>query len=158
MGCSASHIECLKLAIASGADHILVFEDDFEFLISPEEFQQLLQSIQEVKYDVVLLGYFFHSKNDIKNTTHPLLKKIEKSQTTSGYIVHRDYLPTLLNNYMQGLALLRAFHNKTNKFAIDIFWKRLQIVDNWYTFKKRPGKQRQSYSDIEGMVTNYKGI
>jgi hypothetical protein len=42
-----------------------------------------------------------------------------------------------------------------SKYTCDQSWKTLQKRDNWYCMKTRIGKQRESYSDIQGGVVNY---
>ena len=153
LGCSKSHIKCLELGIQSGADHVVVFEDDFQFLISPSEYANLLESLQTVHYDVVLLAYNAYDRN-LRPTTHPLLRSIRDSRTASGYIVRRQYLPTLLYNFQEGARFLEM-SRKENRHACDIYWFPLQAVDKWFSYYKRAGKQRAGYSDIEKGQRNY---
>lgn len=148
LGCSQSHIQCVKLGMASGAEHVVIFEDDFQFLITPSEYTKLLNLLQQIDYDVLLLGYRVDNDFHISPTSHPLLRKIRDSQTTSGYIVNKKYLPTLLENFTEGATLLER-SRKAKRHAIDVHWMWLQASGKWFCYFKRVGIQRESYSDIE---------
>ena len=153
VGCTQSHIACLKQGIESGADHIVILEDDFDFLITTEELTELFQTLQNIRYDVMLLAYN-SPDSKVLDTDHYLLKRNVDSQTCAGYIVNKKYARKLLQNFEEGLQLL-LLYDKSHPFAIDQYWKRLQSTDNWYCYHKRSGKQRMSYSDIEKRKVNY---
>jgi glycosyl transferase, family 25 len=152
LGCSESHLECLKLARANNYPNVLILEDDFEFIIDKNEFQFILNHLLTVDYDVFILSYNTYEKN-ITKTDDQYLKRIKETQTASGYIVNRKYYDKLISNFEEGLRLLRET-DIYSKYAVDQYWKPLQSQDKWYCYKKRIGKQRDSYSDIEkGMVS-----
>ena len=153
LGCSESHLECLKLARARNYPNVMILEDDFEFLIDKNEFQTILNHLLTVDYDVFILSYNTHSKN-ITDTGDQYLKRIKETQTASGYIVNRKYYDKLINNFQEGLRLLSET-DIYHKYAIDQYWKPLQSQDKWFCYKKRAGKQRESYSDIEKGMVNY---
>ena len=153
LGCSASHLECLKLAKNNNYPNVMILEDDFEFLIDKDEFQTILNHLSSVDYDVFILSYNTDLSN-ITNTDDPHLKRIKETQTASGYIVNKKYYNKLINNFQRGLNLLEKT-DIYHKYAIDQYWKPLQSQDKWYCYKKRIGKQRESYSDIEQGMVNY---
>jgi len=154
IGCSQSHLECLKIAKANNYSNVIILEDDFEFLINKNEFHNLLENLITFDYDVLLLSYNTYFFN-IKQTDNPLFYKITNSQTASGYIVNKKYYDKLINNFEEGLKMLEKT-DIYSKYAIDQYWKSLQNTDKWYCYKKRVGKQRESYSDIEKRNVNYK--
>jgi hypothetical protein len=43
----------------------------------------------------------------------------------------------------------------TDIYSLDIYWKKLQPISNWYCLNPKIGKQMESYSDIEQRVTTY---
>jgi len=45
---------------------------------------------------------------------------------------------------------------KKRDFAIDMYWKRLQAIDNWYIVLPLTVHQLEGYSDIEERNTNYR--
>lgn len=119
IGCSQSHIECLKLAIENNWKNVLILEDDAEFTRKGEHLQELLTN----PYDVILLGGTFHKVD----SNH----RVTSACTTTAYIVNNHYYSTLLNNFTEGLQkLIETDIYET--FAIDQFWKQLQQKDRWF--------------------------
>ena len=60
IGCNESHLAILKLALKNKYENILVFEDDFEFLVSKDKFYELLNDFflkYQYDYDVCFLQY-----------------------------------------------------------------------------------------------------
>lgn len=152
LGCSESHLECLKLARDNNYPNVMILEDDFEFVVDENTVQFILNHLLTVDYDVFILSYNTYKKN-ITKTDDQYLKRIKETQTASGYIVNRKYYDTLISNFEEGLRLLQET-DIYHKYAIDQYWKPLQSQDKWYCYKKRIGKQRDSYSDIvKGMVS-----
>ena len=43
-------------------------------------------------------------------------------------------------------------------YAIDMYWKRLQVVHRWYLIIPVTVVQIESYSDVENMVVDYKAL
>jgi glycosyl transferase family 25 len=151
-GCSQSHLNVLKLARERNYPSVMIFEDDFEFLISRDEFQSILSSIPE-NYDVVMLSY-----NLIRSEPHTeLFGKVIEVQTTSGYIVHSRFYDTLITRWEEGLALLHEhdLHAFDSRFILDQYWKQLQPTSNWYYAMKRVGHQRPSWSNLYERNVSY---
>jgi glycosyl transferase family 25 len=154
IGCSRSHLECLKLAREKNYSNVIIFEDDFEFTIDKDEFNYLLNYILNIDYDVFMLSYNT-LPSDITETEYPILRKIKNTQTASGYIVKRKYYDKLISNYQEALTLLEKTDNYS-LYANDQYWKSLQKTDNWLCYKKRVGIQIQSFSDIAKTTVNYR--
>ena len=57
IGCSKSHLEIIKNAKQQGYKNILVLEDDFEFLVSKDQFYDQLYKLLQTPFDVSLLAY-----------------------------------------------------------------------------------------------------
>jgi glycosyl transferase family 25 len=144
-GCSQSHLRVLKLARDRKYPSIMVFEDDFEFLITKEEFQAIINSLPE-DYDVVMLSY-----NLIKSEPYnEQFGKALEVQTASGYIVHSRFYDKLIAIWEEGLSLLQE-HDSCSYDSIylnDQYWKQIQPMNNWYYSCKRVGKQRGSWSNL----------
>lgn len=152
IGCTLSHIECLKQGIQLGADHIWVFEDDFRLTIEPELLQQIVYCVMETNYDVFLPGYCIYNKFQTHSVflNHSLFKKIKNAQCTHSYLVNKKYAPKLLQNFEKGLVKLVKTKYEP-KYAIDQYWKKLQVNDMWISYAHGVcGVQRAGYSDIEG--------
>jgi len=153
LGCSMSHLKCIELAKKNNYEYVFICEDDIEFL-DPELFLTQLQSFLKsaISWNVVLVA---------GNNMLPYLPandtciKILNCQTTTGYIVKREYYDTLIDNYKTGIKnLLKEPFN--NEYKIDKYWFKLQRKDNWYLIIPLTIVQREDYSDIEKKVTNFK--
>ena len=152
-GCLQSHIQVLKLARERGYPIVTIFEDDFQFLVSRNEFESILASIP-TDFDVMMLSY-----NLLKS--QPYNERFGRCldvQTASGYVVHQRFYDKLLANLEEALDLFTKdlTHTGYQKYAIDQYWKRLQPTSNWFYSLRRIGRQQPSYSDIENMVVDYK--
>ena len=153
LGCSMSHLKCIELAKKNNYEYVFICEDDIEFL-NPELFLTQLQLFLKsaISWDVVLVA---------GNNMLPYLPandtciKILNCQTTTGYIVKREYYDTLIDNYKTGIKnLLKEPFN--NEYKIDKYWFKLQRKDNWYLIIPLTIVQREDYSDIEKKVTNFR--
>jgi len=152
LGCGLSHLAVLKLAKERQLPAVLIFEDDFELLVSPEEFKnQLTAAIaEEGSWDVLMLSYHLNASAPHSDR----LLKVLDGQTASGYIVHSRFYDTLISLYESAMTSLE----KTGRhwdYANDQVWKQLQPKAAWYAFKTRLGRQRASFSDNTGTFMNY---
>ena len=143
VGCGRSHIAILEDALQKGYEQIMIFEDDFIFCVSPDEFHNSLQYLTNMEYDVCMLSYNLY---EYMNTHNPNFRKVLYAQTASGYIIKRHYFQKLIDCFKYAVENFE----KTNYhwlYAIDVVWKTLQETDNWICFEPRIGKQRASFSD-----------
>ena len=153
VGCSMSHLKLLQQALKDKLDHILIVEDDIEFL-DPELFRTQLDRFfkEQSLWDVVL---FAGNNMPPYETVDETCVKVTRCQTTTGYLVNGHYIEKLMNNVKMGLTnLLRDPTNHT-QFAIDKHWFALQEKDNWFLITPLTVVQREDYSDIEKRVINY---
>ena len=156
IGCSMSHLKCLEYAKKNNFSHILIVEDDIEFL-NPELFKQQINKFLEKHkvWDVLLFaGNIVTPYNKIDDTCI----KVINCQTTTGYLVKSHYYDTLIDNIRTGIQNLMKEPQNHRYFAIDKFWFRLQEKDNWYLNIPLTVVQREDYSNIEKRSTNYKNI
>lgn len=157
VGCGYSHLNVLKLARDRGYKNVLILEDDFEFVVSKDEFENQLSMFFEskIEYDVCMISWIVQRSEEFPE--FPFLRKIIDGQTASGYIVNSHYYNSLIELYEWAIPLL----DQTNHhwlYANDLVWKRLQPQGKWYYFVKKLGRQRGSYSDnkmcyVENMDT-----
>ena len=152
VGCLKSHIAVLKEAQKRHLSAVLIFEDDFQFLVSKELFYERMSSIQSIRYDVIMLSYNIQHCNPV--TEYPHLGKILEAQTASGYLVHSCFFEKLIHIMETSLPLLETTRQHW-LYAADQCWKPLQPITRWYYFLDRIGKQRESYSDLAGCIVNY---
>jgi glycosyl transferase family 25 len=150
LGCGLSHLELLKLARKRGYHNVLILEDDFEFVVSKERMEELLEQVLDfnngyhLEYDVLMVSYIIQKSEEVHGC--PLIRKVIDGQTASGYIVHHKYYDTLIHLYEWSVPLLEKTNEHWN-YGNDSVWKRLQPNDNWYYLVNRLGKQRASFSD-----------
>jgi len=147
IGCLLSHIDALKLAKKQNCKNVLILEDDFEFLISKDEFNKKLNEFinLNIDYDVLFFSYSLVDSEVLDFTS--LIGKVKCSITSSGYLVNHKYFDVLIDTFNYAVPLFKKTGQHWN-YAIDTVWKELQIIDNWYYFINRIGRQRKSYSDI----------
>ena len=154
IGCTMSHIKCIELAKSRNWEQVFICEDDITFL-NPE---LLIQNIEmfynndDILWDVLIIG-----GNNVPpyQQLYEYAARIFQNQTTTGYIVKKQYYDTLLKNFKESAAnLLRNPDNK-REYALDIYWNRLQMQDFWYMITPPTVTQYENYSDIEKRNTNY---
>jgi Glycosyl transferase family 90/Glycosyltransferase family 25 (LPS biosynthesis protein) len=146
VGCTKSHKDVYRMCLERGYETVLIMEDDFEFLVSPEEFQNSIDRVfrSGVNFDVCMLAY-----NLIESEAVPgcdFLVRVLEAQTASAYIVKRHYLQKLIDLYDCVIPLLETTREHW-KYANDQAWKVLQREDNWVCTTTRIGKQRNGFSD-----------
>lgn len=154
IGCTKSHIECLRTAKTNGWDHILMLEDD-AWLIHPEvlvhQVSSFLSRFQD-DWDVLLLSGNNYPPFKIEA---PDCFRVANCQTTGCYLVCSRYYDKLIQNFEEGLAELIANPGNAAAYACDSYWKRLQRQDLWYLITPICVIQRPGYSDIEKQNVNY---
>tara|TARA_B110000971_G_scaffold221974_1_gene272074 strand:+ start:2546 stop:3217 length:672 start_codon:yes stop_codon:yes gene_type:complete len=156
IGCSMSHLKILEYAKESKLDHVLIVEDDIQFL-NPDLFKKQLNMFlcNHAEFDVVLLA-----GNNMPPFRHidECCVKVTRCQTTTGYLVKSHYYDTLINNFKLGINKLLHDPNLHLLYAIDRNWFHLQVRDNWYLIIPLTVTQLANYSDIEGKLTNYRSV
>jgi hypothetical protein len=151
-GCLMSHVTALNRALEEdNGDNILICEDDF--IIKDMEYCNKMLDLLFEKipdWDVVMLGQnTIHSEDTgFETPTHEKIIKINNSQTTSGYLIKKEYIPRLLKIYANDLINYMKTGEWGN-YYVDQSWKVLQAQDKWYAFSPTVGVQRPSYNDIQ---------
>ena len=145
IGCALSHIAVLKEARDRGLKNVMVLEDDFEFLMSKEEFWKEMNKFFKsgISYDMLLLSYKL-----VEGEQHnPQLYRVKDAISTAGYIINCYFFDTLIELWENHLQPLIQTHNNL-LHAIDRSWTTLMPTSLWYGFVNHVGKQRAGYSDI----------
>jgi GR25 family glycosyltransferase involved in LPS biosynthesis len=153
IGCSMSHLKCLENAKKLGLPHIMIIEDDITFL-KPELFIKQFNYFlsHHSNWDVILVaGNNMPPYSAVDGSSI----KVQRCQTTTGYIVKNHYFDTLIQNFKEGINLLLKNPDQPRLYAIDKYWFTLQKRDNWYLIIPLSVVQREDYSDIEKRPTNY---
>lgn len=143
-GCAKSHIKALSLALDRGYHSVCLLEDDFTPLLPPDSFHNTItSSMFNLKFDVLMLGMTPIRLKSVKGS----LCRVLQALAMPGYIVHRDYVPTLIKTFQQALQQGKP---------IDMLTQTLQPKDRWYGFYPSIAHQLPGYSDIENRVTDYR--
>ena len=147
VGCTQSHLEIFKMAKEKGYKNILIFEDDFKFIVSKKVFEEHIELLynSQVKFDICMLGYRLLKSNPCHE--YPFLQKAIDVDTTSCYIINETMYDALIDLYSWTLPLLIDTRRHWI-YALDQIWKLLQPISKWYIFNTRIGIQRPSYSDL----------
>lgn len=161
LGCAKSHVAVLAdFLTRSDASWCLVLEDDFEFVKPWADFAQRFNALASarVEWDVLMLA----GANVMAEPPQPPgVARVFEAQTTAGYLVSRAYAPRLLACFADSVPLmerLRAVQPRQYamiRLSIDQVWKRLQRQDRWFILSPAVGRQRPSFSDIEGRHVDY---
>ena len=155
LGCSMSHLKCLQLAKENNWPHVLIVEDDIEFLDQNTFINQANKFLQTINnWDVLLLaGNNILPYKTIDNNDSCV--KVSGCLTTTGYLVSSHYYDKLIQNIKMGITFFMRRPQQKKLYAIDVFWKPLQEVDNWYLLTPLTVIQMEDYSDIEQKKINY---
>lgn len=156
LGCSMSHLKCIENAKKNGWEHVLIVEDDITFLDSTLFNKQINKFLKFNKtWDVILIA---------GNNYKPYIQigdycvKTFRCQTATGYIVKNIYYDKLIQNYKEGINNLIKEPSKSNQYAIDKHWFRLQEKDSWYLITPLTVIQKENFSDIEKKDVDYKSL
>jgi glycosyl transferase family 25 len=152
LGCSMSHLKCLETAKQRDYEYVFICEDDITF-INPLLFLDQLDRFLSTDrlWDVILVA----GNNMIPYTwIDGTCIKVSNCQTTTGYIVKREYYDKLINNFKEGIQKQIKEPNVA-EYKIDKYWFKLQRDDNWFLIIPLSVIQREDYSDIEKKVTNF---
>jgi GR25 family glycosyltransferase involved in LPS biosynthesis len=154
VGCTMSHIKCIEIAKQRGYDFVFICEDDITFT-NPTLLKQQLEKFEkneDISWDVLIIG-----GNNVPpfQQVEDYVARVFYCQTTTGYIVKKHYYDTLLVNFKESAGNLMRNPNNKKEFALDMYWKRLQLQDFWYMITPPTVTQYESYSDIEEKNVNY---
>lgn len=152
-GCVHSHIITLEKFIESNQQYCLILEDDF----TTDNINTLKSDINKlftdkIDFDIVQLA---GNHMQLHNCEYTYLKRVTDSQTTSAYIISKDFASILLNNFRESHKLISE-SGRRHEYCLDIYWKKLQPVSKWYCYLPALGYQMDSYSDIENKNASYK--
>ena len=156
VGCTMSHIKCLEDAKKNHLPHLLIVEDDIQFL-DPVLFSKQITNFLEsnISWDVILLaGNNMPPHEEVCDSA----VKVTRCQTTTGYLVNGHYYDTLIKNMREGLSLLMRNPSQHFHYAVDKFWFSLQQTDKWFLITPLSVTQRAGYSDIEKRPTDFTKI
>lgn len=150
IGCTLSHISCLKIAMERKYESVMIVEDDIHFT-DKQWWIENSNKILDYSFDVFMIGVNLFDFDEIDEN----MIRVTGGGSLVGYIVESHYYEKLLQNYKEGLELLLKTGKKP-QYTIDSYVLRtLQPTDQWLALSRLTVSQIQDYSDIERFVVNY---
>lgn len=143
LGCAKSHVAVLELQ--QDLPLAFVVEDD---AMIQEPIEAFIDEFLKSDADVLLLGY---NTRSFKNYSSTFFRVVD-AYTTSCYIVKAKALPDVLASFRKSVEDL----SKKIRNPIDLEWHKLQKRRVFVVPKRHVVIQRESYSDIERKIVNYK--
>jgi hypothetical protein len=159
IGCMASHIRALETFLQSGNQIGLILEDDFEPFDIPSFWSNYAKLFASgLTFDAVCASYNAEKVEDAP-TEAPFLRRLRDTMTASAYLITHDYAKVIHRCFLEAFYLTQFEESytqrKTHQYMHDVYWHNLMKTDRWYCFYPRIGYQVESFSDIQGHVTNY---
>lgn len=142
MGCTTSHIRALQTLKKKIVHYGVIMEDDFMYQNDKMELIETFLSTHP-NTDVLCLST---NPWDLRDTDTEGVKRAIMSGSSSGYIIRKGYIDTLIKNMNEALAARKP---------LDVQWLSIQKRDNWYALYPPMGVQMPGFSDIEQKETNY---
>lgn len=154
IGCAHSHMRACQLALDNNWKNVIIFEDDFKFVVGKNTMNKLFNSL--FNYVDEWDGITLSASTIIKKpcTYSSFLSTNLGSLTSSGYLINNHMMSLLRDSNELSYNKLMDGKSK-NEFACDVQWQKIQKKYKWYIFNPKMGKQIVSYSDIEKKVINY---
>lgn len=159
LGCSLSHIACMKAILEKGWKRTLVLEDDAGFEAKDVErwnagVIDINTKIKSDNYDVIFLGGFVRDPDGPLKTDLPTIYQTKNTSCTHAYIIKREYAQKLLDHTETAVQMMMKDAPNIKQFNLDNAWSAMMAKDRWYISIPTLAYQRESFSDIEGKEAN----
>lgn len=152
IGCSRSHLQLLKNSKKNNHPYIAIVEDDIHFKHPQKTIHQLQKLLESNEsWDVIILGGVGGERNRLS----PYYSSANGVSSTTGYIVNKKYIDTLIDHWEKGLNKLEKDPEKHTIYALDQTWKQLQKKDKFIILSDHDVVQRSDFSDIQGGYIDY---
>ena len=114
IGCTVSHINICKEALAKNQEYAVIFEDDCMFGSTLESFQQAMSQFTSLQlpFDLFTLGYSPVSASPIPNS---IFSKINRYNGTYGALLSRSFMKKLVDLYEE-------YYNNNTSLSIDTMY------------------------------------
>lgn len=157
LGCSMSHIKAFEYILQHPEwNNCLIVEDDFTFISQNINENNNIISLffnDFPDFDCCNLE-FNHNRVNYENTLTDNVKRVFYSLSSSAYIVSKDFLPKILENFKEAVND-RINNGNSHNNCLDVHWSKLMKISNWYIINPALGYQYNNYSDIEKQITHY---
>lgn len=165
-GCSFSHLKAIELAIERNWDHVVIFEDDFEFTVSPADVSKRLTDFFAAypgnSWDVFM---FVGNLVQTQPTKCNGVLSAKQVLAASGYVVNRPFFNTLRSVYQSSYNELSAPECMHKTFVpwqkmvkcrpLDVLWMNAMQAAKWFVCLPALGRQKPGFSDIEVKKVDY---
>jgi GR25 family glycosyltransferase involved in LPS biosynthesis len=152
IGCSDSHVKCIRLAKERNLPRVLIVEDDLEWVQNPRVVNHALRTLPP--HDVAVLAPIISAGSKVRRVNDQFVTG-SLCQTALAYVVENHYYDKLLENMLDGNSKLVKEYHLHAIYAVDQYWKRLQARDNWIFAHPTLAIQRPGISNIEGKHVDY---
>jgi GR25 family glycosyltransferase involved in LPS biosynthesis len=148
LGCSLSHCKALELALTHPEwTWTLIVEDDVQFNDAP--WNEVKEALENTNPDVLMLARGAAQAVTPPHRSSSNLYKVITACGSVAYIVHKNYIPTLLKNIRQSIEEFTKPGGNKYDHPLDVYWYSIQKKDNWYAFLISVAWFNQSFkSDI----------
>lgn len=152
IGCGLSHREVLQNFKESKKELIMICEDDLTFQTNQVQINELITEFyNNNKLSVLCISSNHFNELPISNN----LSLTTNTQTASCYVIKKDIVDDLIKVFSDSIEMLKK--SIDSRFsAIDQTWKLLQIKYFFAIPTKKIAFQRESFSDIEHKIVDYK--
>jgi glycosyl transferase family 25 len=156
LGCTLSHIQTIQKFLESGENICMILEDDFQ-PFSVESFWSDIEKVlnRQIPFDILMLA---HNNLESTPTAYEGILQLSRCYTSSGYLLTRHFAERLLVNLGEGfnkaIEYEETYKQKANDFCLDVYWSELMPSSNWFAIMPALGRQRASFSDIDGVYAN----
>lgn len=101
-GCYESHLACMRKGVESGAERILIFEDDIQFnRFRPETLENAIAFLDnQPDWHMLFLGGMVRRS---RRTPHPGILKIRYRSLTHAYVIRRSFAAIQMEKPWQGV-------------------------------------------------------
>ena len=138
-GCLLSHIEVIKLAKQRNLHHVLILEDDFNWMCyANRQLEKAANFIFHENWDMIFLGGKPSKGYTQKNSIHRNLKKISGVKLAHAYLVHHSAYDKIINQAL-------SYGEPIDWYYINIMQKQSKC----FMFQPKLSYQQDGYSDIE---------
>jgi GR25 family glycosyltransferase involved in LPS biosynthesis len=150
LGCKLSHFQIILDAKQNNYTQILILEDDF--LLTNNFIQKYLQistaiSTNDIKIDMLYLGFSIVRQNPYQDTEIDNLKKITNGHTTHAYILNESFFSFIMDEILNCYCEIDVCYAKLQKKCKNIYGVYPCLIT-----------QRESFSDILSKHVDYKKV
>ena len=145
VGTGLSHLEIIKQAKAKGWKNVMIFEDDFKFVVDKLTFESNLRSFFEsnTPYDVILFNAHILKSEPLND----VVSYAKEAHGSSAYIVHERFYDELINTLDEANYQLVETQIYW-LYARDKSWKSLQKTHVFLYFNAPIGAIKEYYRNV----------